>query len=480
MSQLRKAVLANGMAPALLIVYVLLQPVLDVLTSLAAEAEWALTPGTVVRVAFLAGAFFWLMFSKPYAGKKRVLLGTGLLTAYLAVFFVWSLLRGGLGLCVENASEALKVFYALYTMLLLYGLWLQRGFLLPLWTVAACGAGYCLVILIAFLTGTSFASYNAGYGYSGWFYSANDISNIVLLSAPLLFDLGLNCLSGREEKKPAAKIGMAVVLFSVVFSAAFLGTKLVYLGVLLYLLAALVWFVVRLLITRDKTLVRSLLVVLVLCVMMAAMYPISPLNAYMNEIFVPMSGEDAAAMEASLQIEGVKEADRAAKNAELEAAAKGTWLGDLVETNPIVEKINWILSRRLLYIAPILQEYLDGGVWIKLMGLGYGQTPDYVKDIHQLVEMEPVMLLLRHGIVGFCLGYVPVLAVIGWLIVTVLRRLRSCMSNLRCCSLLYSAVVAFAASVIVGHVIQAPSVSMIAVPVFAQLMQCVGRKEPEV
>ena len=89
------------------------------------------------------------------------------------------------------------------------------------------------------------------------------------------------------------------------------------------------------------------------------------------------------------------------------------------------------------------------------------------------------MLLLRHGIVGFCLGYGPVLAVIGWLIVTVLRRLKDCMASLRCCSLLYSAVVAFAASMIVGHVIQAPSVSMIAVPVFAHLLQTVGGKEPE-
>ena len=100
------------------------------------------------------------------------------------------------------------------------------------------------------------------------------------------------------------------------------------------------------------------------------------------------------------------------KNAALEAAAKGTWLGNLIETNPLVEKLNWLLSRRLLYIAPILQEYLEGGLWIKLMGLGYGQTADYVKDIHQLVEMEPVMLLLRHGLVGFCLGYIPVLAVV--------------------------------------------------------------------
>jgi len=90
------------------------------------EAEWALTPGTVVRVAFLAGAFFWLVFSKPYAGKKRVLLGTGLLTAYLAVFFVnmalSALLTSGLHTWLGVSENVIKIpvdillFFVSYTV----------------------------------------------------------------------------------------------------------------------------------------------------------------------------------------------------------------------------------------------------------------------------------------------------------------------------------------------------------------------------
>ena len=148
-----------------------------------------------------------------------------------------------------------------------------------------------------------------------------------------------------------------------------------------------------------------------------------------------------------------------------------------MKTNPVVGKINWILSRRLLYIAPILQEYLDGGWWVKLMGLGYGQTADYVRDIHQLVEMEPVMLLLRHGVVGLCLGFVPVLAAAVWLLISVLRKWRQCLCSLNCCSMLYSAAAALAACVIVGHVMQSPSVSIIAVSVWAQLLGTVCGKE---
>ena len=475
MSDLRKALTAHGYVPALLMLYVLLQPALDVVTSLAAEARLPVTPGTVIRVLFLTLVVIWLVFARPYEGKGKVLLCGGAVTAYLAAFLIWSLRKGGLTLLVDNASEALKVFYALYVMLLVWGLYLQRSFLLPLWTVAACGAGYSLVILVAWLTGTSFASYNAGFGYSGWFYSANDVSTILLLTSPVLLHLCLDkLLTDTGWKK---RLALSVVLFSVVFSAAFLGTKLVYLGVVAYLAAVLIWYGIRFAVTKDRKLRQGMLLVLALLLVLAALYPISPLNAYMDAVFKPMSGEDAAAMAESLAIEGVKEADRAAKNAALEAAAKGTWLGNLIDTNPLVEKVNWLLSRRLLYIAPILQEYLDGGLWIRLMGLGYGQTADYVKDIHQLVEMEPVMLLLRHGVVGFALGYVPVLSAVVWIMIRVLRKLGAYLSDLKTCSLLFSAVVAFAASVVVGHVLQSPSVSILAVGVYALLLRLEPGKE---
>lgn len=53
--------------------------------------------------------------------------------------------------------------------------------------MAAAGLGYAGVILLACITGTSFYSYNAGYGYSGWFYAANDVSIVIMLTAPFGF-----------------------------------------------------------------------------------------------------------------------------------------------------------------------------------------------------------------------------------------------------------------------------------------------------
>ena len=109
---------AGQALPRFLALYVALQPLLDVLTSLATQAEISLTAGTVVRTLFVGFAFLYTVFCGPFPGRKALLSYLGLLTGYLAVFGLWSLVRGGMSACIVNLSEALKTFYFPYTCLL--------------------------------------------------------------------------------------------------------------------------------------------------------------------------------------------------------------------------------------------------------------------------------------------------------------------------------------------------------------------------
>ena len=117
----------------------------------------------------------------------------------------------------------------------------------------------------------------------------------------------------------------------------FLGTKLVYLGTLLYLAAACLWFALRLLFDAAGR-CRAVSG----CCAGAVRPAVRPvpglsLNHYVQDVYVPMSGEDQEAYEKSLAIPGVVDKDRAKANARLEQAAKSTWLGDLIETQPVVK-----------------------------------------------------------------------------------------------------------------------------------------------
>lgn len=451
-----------------LTLYVVLHPFIDMLTYFGVQAQMLFTAGNILRTLFLAGACLYILFCGPFPRRRPLLLWLGVLTLYLIAFSALNFSEGGLPVLVRNGLESVKTFYFPYMAAFLYALYQKERFVLPDWALAVAGAGYCVVVLLAFLTNTSYISYNAGYGYCGWFFSANDVSAMILLTAPLLVYL---CLAHVAMKsRPWVLAGAALALLSLVFSAAFIGTKLLYLGVFLYILLALAWMVVRYLRHREKPVLRCVAVLLVCCAGLVAIYPVSPLNHYITDIYTPMSGDDPDALRASLEIPGVVEKDRAKAYAEYEMAAEGTWLRQQMDTHRLLKRADWLLSKRLTMLAPILQEYMGAHTGRRLLGLGYVNLDAYEKDIEHMIEMEGPALWLRHGVIGFALYYIPFLGASVYLIVRFFRRFRHNIQDLRTCSLLYAVCVLFAASMLIGHILVPPCTGLVAALLYEKLL----------
>lgn len=470
MSNLSHSTSRRWSLPGLLTAYVVLQPLLDMVTSLGTQAGMAVTAGTVVRTLFVGAVFLYVLLCGAYPGKRPALIYLGLLTGYLAVFCLRSLLTGGLAYCLKNMGEALKVFYFHYAAVFLYTLYRQRRFVVSDLAMAASGTGYCVIILLAYITGTSFITYNAGYGYCGWFYAANDVSTLITLTAPLLLCLCLRRIATLNRQNWKSIFAICLALASLLFSASFIGTKLVYWGVLIYMAAAFIWLLARYLWKRQRPVLRCTLVAALLCVILLVLYPISPLNAYINDIYVPMSGDDPKAYAVSLEIRGLVEEDRGKAHAEMVEAAEGTWLGEQIKSNRLVQKVDWLLSRRLLMLAPIVHEYACAGPDTWLLGLGYVQRDSFEKDITHLIEMEGPALLLRHGIVGFLLLYVPFLALTFYLVYQFLRHFWRRLGDFTYCSVLFAVLMAFVTSMIAGHALEAPSVSLFVALLYEKLL----------
>lgn len=416
----------------ILTLYLVLHPFIDILTFLGIQANMAITVGNAARTLFLIGAVVYILCCGSFPNRRPQLLYLGAITVYLGAFFLWNLSIGDFGFCVQNMMESIKVFYFPYMAGFLYALYKKEGYVVPDWAIACTGAGYCVVILIAFLTNTSYVSYNAGYGYCGWFFSANDVSTMILLTAPLLI---YGCLKNiRGEKRVWAFLAVGFVLISLGFSALFIGTKLLFLGVLLYCVCTLVWLLVRFLRHRDKHLLCCCAVVAALCAALVGFYPISPLNSYIQDIYAPMSGDDEAARQASQEIPGLIEVNRKKAIREFEEAARDTWLGDKLEEEPVLKKADKLLSQRLTMMAPIVQEYAEGGLPRILMGLGYVSRDEDQRDISHMVEMEGPALLLRHGILGFVLYYIPFVGIFLYLLFLFLRHFAHNLGDLRYCS----------------------------------------------
>ncbi|MCM1297343.1 MAG: O-antigen ligase family protein [Muribaculaceae bacterium] len=431
-----------------LAVYIICQPLLDVLTGLGAQAGHSVTAGVVVRSLFMVLAFLYAVFVSDFPGKKRWMMFTGALCAYLVLFMGYMFSLGGLSLCISNIREMVKTFFVPFVLVFLWAVYKQYNCLAGWRVIALAGALYASVIPIAVLTRTSFISYgNSGEGYRGWFYAANEVGCIIALTAPFTIAWCLEVLP-TVTRQTWWKGALCVwSLVGIAVTANFLGTKIVFGAVALYCVAAFIWQVVML--VREPGRVRKIQAIAMggmLLLTLGIFFLNSPLLSYLVHIYIPL-------------IDNEPDITLASWGEEIQAAAKGSWLHTLLNSNETLERIDQILSRRLLSSAPAVQVYTEGGVLTKLLGIGYAKAPSYSREMYFMVEMDPLALLIRHGVVGFLLYYIPYLGFLGWSVVQFFKRPALRLSSLSCCTALYCTLVGFGISTIAGHALVSPAVA---------------------
>ena len=433
--------------PLILFIYIILQPVVDIFTALGARSEASFTVGSVVRAIAMALCFLYVVFVCRFKGKKWCVIALGAICAYLAVFLLYMFSVGGFSLCLENIKELAKVYFAPIAAVFLYAVYREYGCYISTRALAIAGGLYCAVIFVAFITGTSFVSYsNSGYGYKGWFYAANEVSCIIALTAPMTIYFCLKQLT--DAKRGAWKpVALAVfVLFCVVFASNFIGTKIAFGITLIYCVVAAVWSVIMFAKRRTREYRIRMIVFIVMSVAIFVLYFFSPLQSYMNNIYMKLLHRDPELIMASW-------------SKEIQEASRGTWLRNLISTNPVVQDIDQILSRRLLSASPSVQVFLDGGILAKLLGIGYANCESYGRSIEFMIEIDPLGILIRQGFVGFALYFLPYLAFIIYAIVQFFRRPGQRLSSLRYSTYLFCTLAAFGISVIAGHALVSPAVS---------------------
>ena len=435
-------------------------------------SDAAVTAGAVVRILFLAFAVAVTLTAPPFPGRRSCLLLLTGIAAYCVVFFALMYAAGGAETCRENLRDTGKVLYIPLVALMLIAARRAYGARLPDWSIAGAGALYAFLIFLAVLSGTSAYSYRTGFGYKGWFYAANEVSCILAIACPVTICL---CLERRNTLRrwPCAAAA-ALALISVAFCASYLGTKIVFAFLFLYALLAFFWCLIRAI--RRRSGAAGAVIAGALAVLMLALFLTSPLNAYLGKVYLARMGLSSeeiaeawgrAPTDAADGIEvGVNETAAAAAE-----ASEGTWLRAQIAEKPLMQKLDKILSRRLLNAAPAVEAYRNGPLLRKLFGVGYANAPCYDRRIDFMIELDGLSLLIRHGIVGFALFFLPYVLVIVRLLIGFFRRPGAVLSSLRASTLLYSALAAFAISFLAGHVLTAPAVGIFMLAVTAGALE---------
>ena len=252
--------------PMLILIYCILQPILDVIGYWQMMLKYGNTLTLAIRMLLLAGS---VMLGFLLSDRKRYYFITAGVLLGLTAMHVIANLPGGYVEPVTDLVNLLRIYLMPLTVLC-FITFLRRGgdkafhamktgMLINILIIVA-------VELLSVITGTDRETYRHEHiGVLGWFYWANSQSAILSMMAPIVICWALD--RWRDKLLPVALFTVAAEM-----TLYFFGTRLTY-GAMV----ATGFGVAACLLLADRTRWKQSAVILLITVLFLAAYPVSPM-----------------------------------------------------------------------------------------------------------------------------------------------------------------------------------------------------------
>lgn len=404
-------------------IFLLLQPVLDLITSIMTRYEIGFVSfGVIMRGIFILCMMIYLFFFCNTKYRRVSIAYVFLLILYGLGYFGTKLeLLSNMSFLMNDLIYIFKYMYFLMLFVTMWNFYIQYKLeyqkILKIFLIDLCM--YIFLIIIPYATNTSFSSYvgNRGQGIVGWFYAANDISNIFIMLFPIL-------IYYLHEKITWWKI---VLVILTIFSSLLIGTKVAYFGLLLTLIFGIIYYLFYIK-KRWKNLLLLALFLMSSIILGNNSYVIKNIQVRIDKYNY-------------YQQTGTNKKD---KNT-------GIYVHDGDTAASIV-----ILSSRDRLYRQTYDIYKTRNIGEKIFGIGFSNRESVNnKKIEKLVEMDIFDILFHGGICLVILYLVPLgLAVVYFVKYFMKNRLRM---DLRGWMLGYIIALGFCSSVVSGHLFSSPS-----------------------
>lgn len=464
-------------------VFILLQPFIDILTSLNIRYfPTTLTVGVIVRFAFIGFIGFYLLF--VYNGKQKRLVKTFFLviSLYGVIFIAHTVSVNGMSVFITNLKMFLKLFYFLYVLLLAYVLWIEFNYVVSDKIIAIVCSLYAISIFLSAITNTSFGTYDYAVGYCGWFYAGNEIGAIIsILSIVAVF-------WAFTRKKIFYSIVFSVLI---AFCSVYIGTKVPFFSVVGAIVILIFYYGVRLIIyhnCEDKIIVLKAFGMFMMILLLY--YGDSPIKINNNTL---LTEHYQTHVEVNLQEDLVDDVSNI-ENSEISESVpdmENSEISDNVSDTEDVEKLknenvlskqksledsklyliaNWIMSDRLYMFRDVLDTFVNSSMQDKLFGLGYDFKIKGVR-YSNLIEMDFAAIIVNQGVVGFILYLLPILCIVLYCIRCLFGRISHFWKKPEMIVYGYACIIGFGCAAIAGHVLTAPGVSIYIVILLIKLYE---------
>ena len=413
--------------------FLLLHPIMDLLTALTTRFEiGVISIGIILRGLFLLTMLIYFFFFNSSKYKRK-------LTKYLLIIFLFCIiyfltkpeLIFNKTFLIDEIIYMFKYMYFPVMLTALFSLYteedIDRKKIINIFVINLII--YALLIIIPFITNTSFNSYvkNKGIGVVGWFYSANEIGVVFAIVFPLLF-LYIN-------KK--VKLSIVISLLIILFASFLIGTKISFFGCVLAIIMVLIYYFIN-----NKKYTKSSFIVPVLLLIFVGL--ISSNLPVMKNINRRMNWYNK-----TNKIE-----EKVTSNSTSNSTKKSSTTNTTTKTNA-----KFLLSSRDKLFSRNYDIYKERPLKEKLFGIGFSNRNSINnKRIMKITEMDFFDILFRYGVVGLIIYLVPlIIAFVNIIKYLINNRFRLSIEQYL---YLYSILVGIGSAFIAGHVLSAPPVSI--------------------
>lgn len=420
----------------ILIVYLILQPIIDIITSLCVRhISESLTLGIFVRTLFMA---FIVLYSLIIINKKdkiKSLIYYILVGIYILAYLFVCYNQNGMTMILTQIKGIIKTLYLPIVLVALFFINKEKDIKIEnkyfVWTLL----GYTVTMFITRILGIAYPSYEVGYkeGTEGLFFAANEVGAVLGILAPLLF------IEFFKERKWINIISTFLLIFSVLE----LGTKVPFLSMLGLVSVFIVICLIKLFEKKNKkgfvvkigiAVVCSLIFILVMGYMpIGKNIEVNVVNFISNKFF-----------------------NNNVENNNIN--------NNIIIDNPNKEEdninLNITVSGRDEFLTKNFEKYKNSSLLEKIFGNGYLTTIDGEIQANKLVEMDIFDIIFSHGIIGAILIFLPVIYMFILIIINIFKNLKKVIFDECIILTCYSILIAYGISLLAGHVLVAPAVSI--------------------
>lgn len=423
-------------------IIIILQPIIDILTFFMKEyANMNITIGIVARTLFLVYALIYIVFSEKVTKNKTNLL----FLLLLAFAFLMNMLStvSNETFAISDFKNILKVCY-LPIILMFFLMYNEKSKKKLSYRVLMInGLIISISILVAKLTGSEVCTYgdsiNCIEGYSGWFYSANELGMIlVLLFGVTLYDF----------YKTNYSVLSLISLVMILYSALCLGTKASFLGVLGILCFNLVFQIVRVAFSRCKEQVVMLVMSLFIPLFIYLLIPSIPVCYNNYDLFRSYN------IYCKVPIDKLKfnQKDFDYKNEQKHMEGK-YYEGNISDD----KKTELILNGRDKYLEQKVEKVKKRTLFEKLFGMGYSGYGKNNDGKIVITERDYYDMIFEYGYIGTLAILTPLILAFINIALSMFKNLKSILYNKNI--MIFAVLIVLAGAHISGHTLFAPAVT---------------------